>query len=220
MAVFALVSLLATLAFLYFLLAIAYPQLPLAGTRKRAAAFTALALAVSMAATAAHLPATNPADAKVRAALQLAGQQQRERVEADRLKREADARDPVKQAAERKRLADAAAATRAAELKKAETCRQDLGCWANKQTATVISQCREPVEQLAQYDFKWTDGILEPKFTHYRWKNKKAGEVTHLGDSIQYQNGFGAWIRHTYECDIDPSGQFATAVRARPGRLQ
>lgn len=98
-------------------------------------------------------------------------------------------------------------------------CRKTLACWGEKHSVSAAVRCTDPVERLAKNNFEWTDGILEPKFSHYRWKNQATGEVTYIGDKIKYQNGFGAWIYHTYECDLDGSGEVVTAVRAAPGRL-
>jgi hypothetical protein len=81
-------------------------------------------------------------------------------------------------------------------------------------------RCRDPIERLAKNDFEWTDGILEPKFSHYRWRDEAKGELTYIGDKIKYQNGFGAWIHHTYQCDLDSSGERVMDVRAAPGRLR
>jgi hypothetical protein len=81
-------------------------------------------------------------------------------------------------------------------------------------------RCKGPVERLAKNNFEWTDGLLEPKFSHYRWKNQSTGIITYIGDKIKFQNGFGAWIFHTYECDLDASGETVLEVRAQPGRLQ
>jgi len=80
--------------------------------------------------------------------------------------------------------------------------------------------CTGPVERLAKNNFEWTDRWFEPKFTQYRWKDKKRGIVTHIGDKIKYQNGFGAWVYHIYECDFDAATNTVLDVRARPGRLQ
>jgi len=104
------------------------------------------------------------------------------------------------------------------EISDAE-CRKTLECWAEKHTADAAVRCRGPVEMLAKNNFEWTDGFLEPKFSHYRWKNQATGEVTYIGDKIKFQNGFGAWIFHTYECDLDASGEKVTDVRASPGRI-
>lgn len=108
--------------------------------------------------------------------------------------------------------------TSAPKISDAE-CRKTLACWAERHTADAAVRCRRPVETLAKNNFEWTDGVLEPKFSHYRWKNQATGEVTYIGDKIKYQNGFGAWIFHTYECDLDASGQKVTDVRASPGRI-
>jgi hypothetical protein len=99
-------------------------------------------------------------------------------------------------------------------------CRKTLQCWAERHLADAAVRCRRPVEMLAKNNFEWTDGILEPKFSHYRWKNQATAELTYIGDKIKYQNGFGAWIFHTYECDLDASGQKVTDVRASPGQIR
>jgi hypothetical protein len=100
------------------------------------------------------------------------------------------------------------------------SCRSDLKCFAEKQTGSASVYCKGPVERLAKHDFEWTDGFLEPKFSHYRWKDKENGIVTHIGDKIKFQNGFGAWGHYTYECDLASDGKTVLDVRARPGRLQ
>ena len=33
-------------------------------------------------------------------------------------------------------------------------------------------------------------------------KDRKTGTVTYIGDQIKFQNGFGAWIQHTYQCEF------------------
>jgi hypothetical protein len=98
-------------------------------------------------------------------------------------------------------------------------CREDLSCWGEKNLITASVRCSHFVERLAKNDFQWTDGWFEPKFSHYRWKRKKDNEITYIGDKIKFQNGFGAWIPHVYECDVDASGEIVLDVRARPGRL-
>lgn len=99
-------------------------------------------------------------------------------------------------------------------------CRADLQCWAARHASSAEVRCPRFVERLAKNNFEWTDGMLDRKFTHHRWKNQKSGTVTYVGDKIKFQNGFGAWIYHTYECDIDASGEKVLDVRARAGRMQ
>lgn len=112
------------------------------------------------------------------------------------------------------------AAKQAAETADA-ACMQDLQCIGNKGTITAGVYCPEHIEKLAKNSAKWTDGALEPKFSRFRWKDKEAGIVTHLGDKVQFQNGFGAYINMIYSCDLDmKQGQgVVVGVDAAEGRL-
>lgn len=101
----------------------------------------------------------------------------------------------------------------------AAECRQDLQCWGDKSSFSAGVYCTDPIERLAKNSHKWTDGTLETKFSRFKWKDKKAGTVTHIGDRIQFQNGFGAWVNHVYECDFDPATDTVLAVRAKEGQL-
>lgn len=100
-------------------------------------------------------------------------------------------------------------------------CMQDLECIGNKGTIAAGVYCPEHIEKLAKNSAKWTDGALEPKFSRFRWKDKEAGIVTHLGDKVQFQNGFGAYINMIYSCDLDmKQGQgVVVGVDAAEGRL-
>ena len=99
-------------------------------------------------------------------------------------------------------------------------CKDDLQCMGDKFLVAAAVLCKGHVEALGQYDFEWTDGMLEPKFSHFRWKNKNKGIVTFIGDKIKFQNGFGAWQIHTYECDFDTENNTPLEVRAKPGRIK
>ncbi|MEX2630043.1 MAG: hypothetical protein WD341_08905 [Tistlia sp.] len=99
------------------------------------------------------------------------------------------------------------------------TCRADLQCWGDKHSYKATVACEPAVERLAQYTSRWVDGFLETKFSHFRWLDKEHGTVTYLGDRIEYQNGFGAWQAHVYECDYHPEAEAVLTVRTQPGRL-
>lgn len=99
------------------------------------------------------------------------------------------------------------------------TCSKELGCWGNKHDIRAGVYCQEPVERLANYTSRWTDGTLESKFSRFRWLNKDEGTLTFIGDKIEFQNGFGAYQKHIYECDYNPELQQVIEVRARPGQL-
>ena len=79
-------------------------------------------------------------------------------------------------------------------------------------------ECPEYIERLARYTVRWTDGFLESKFSHSR-RTKTPNVITYIGDHIEFQNGFGAWQPHIYECDLNVETKQVVDVRARPGRL-
>jgi hypothetical protein len=105
------------------------------------------------------------------------------------------------------------------EADRARACLSELKCLGGKFDVDSTIACRPLVERLAKNDFKWTDGWLDKKFSHYRWGDKARGVVTYIGDKIKFQNGFGAWGYYIYECDFDTRNKRVVDVRATPGRL-
>ncbi|GFM83320.1 hypothetical protein PSCICN_40120 [Pseudomonas cichorii] len=110
-------------------------------------------------------------------------------------------------------------AEKQAKDKSDEKCRLDVTCWGEKHFVAASVFCKAPIEKMAQYDFKWTDGVLEPKFTRYKWADKDRGVITYFGDKIQFQNGFGAFQNHMYSCDYNTLTEQIVKVNAHPGRL-
>lgn len=135
--------------------------------------------------------------------------------------------DPAAPVTEQGKPASAVAEKSAAEIeqekiKAAEAeakCKEDLQCWGDKHSISAAVYCEKDIERLAKYSFKWTDGFLEPKFSRFMWHDKDAGTVTYIGDKIEYQNGFGAFQNHIYQCDFDPVNELVLEVKANPGRL-
>ena len=132
-------------------------------------------------------------------------------------KREEAARAAAKEKAERERKE--ARVAEEAKKREALACRQDLQCWGDKAALIAGFRCKEPVEKSAKFDFEWTDGLLEPKFSHFRWKDKGSGIVTVFGDKIKMQNGFGAWEHMLYSCDVNPETEQVSGFTIQPGRL-
>ncbi|HEX2842139.1 hypothetical protein [Hyphomicrobium sp.] len=130
----------------------------------------------------------------------------------------ADRRAREEQQAAAKRAAEERNAAAAASIAN-ESCRKDLQCLGDKHLIKASFTCAPMVERLAQYQHEWTDGMLEAKFSRFRWKNKNTGVVTFLGDRIKFQNGFGAWQFHIYTCDFDTASETVLSVNASPGRL-
>lgn len=116
---------------------------------------------------------------------------------------------------EKKAAADARAKADAA-------CMTDLQCIGDKGTITAGVYCQSHIESLAKGAVKWTDGALEPKFSRFRWRDKAAGIVSHIGDKAQFQNGFGAFVNVIYTCDLDMRQTPATVVHVdvAEGRLR
>lgn len=98
-------------------------------------------------------------------------------------------------------------------------CKADLTCWGNRNIVAADVYCKRPVEQLAKYNSKWTTATFEQKFSRFRWKDKEQGYLTYIGDKVEFQNGFGVYQPHVYECDIDPVSKQVFDVRVQPGRL-
>jgi len=79
--------------------------------------------------------------------------------------------------------------------------------------------CPRKVENLAKHSFKWTDGFLESKFTHFKWRDQAKGVITYQGNRVEFQNGFGAFTPIVYECDLAPDNRTVLDVRVQEGRL-
>lgn len=139
--------------------------------------------------------------------------------EAARVKQEAE--DQVKAEAEAKAEQERQAAEELAAKEKAEeeACRKEIKCWGEKAHTVATFSCPRLVERFAKYDFEWTDGWTEPKFSHFRWRDIGAGTVTVIGDKIKMQNGFGAWSHMKYGCDIDVVKKEVLDVRVSEGRI-
>ena len=90
-------------------------------------------------------------------------------------------------------------------------CRQDLQCWGDKNALAATFACEPLIESMARYDYKWTDGWLGVKLERFRWNNRAEGSLSYTGDEIQFQNGFGAWLRMTYWCHYNPETRHAEA---------
>jgi hypothetical protein len=99
-------------------------------------------------------------------------------------------------------------------------CRQSLQCWGDRNSLIATMNCKGAVEGLAKYTYEWTDGFFESKFSRFRWQSEAHGGITYIGDKIRFQNGFGAWQHHIYECDFDTLNKTVLMARAYPGRLR
>ena len=98
-------------------------------------------------------------------------------------------------------------------------CRKDIQCLGDRSSISAAAFCRVHVERLSEYAHRWTDGFLESKFPAFQWKDKTNEVIRYHGDSIEFQNAFGAWLKHRYWCDHDTVNDRPLRVGAEPGRL-
>jgi hypothetical protein len=122
-------------------------------------------------------------------------------------------------AGEKKQKEAAAKATKDQESAQADAiCSKDFNCWSNKFNRAATKACAPQVERAAKNNFEWTDSFTSPKFPR-AVINSNGASITYVGDAIKMQNGFGAWIIMTYECDFNTIAGSVVAVRVNPGQL-
>jgi hypothetical protein len=115
--------------------------------------------------------------------------------------------------------AEAERAKAEAERAKADACERDLQCIGNEKSIEATVACQPWVERMAKNDFQWTDHWYEGKFDRFRWQDKTNGTITYVGDKIEFQNGFGAWVRSIHECDYNFRTKSVADVRVSPGQF-
>ena len=110
------------------------------------------------------------------------------------------------------------------ELTEEDKCRYNSQCWGTMHRRAAHVMCSDPIEELAKYDFEWTTGWGENIFSTWisveGYKFIRGGKgVVYIGDKIKFQNGFGTFRVHTYECHYDPDSDTVLQVTAKPGRV-
>ena len=75
------------------------------------------------------------------------------------------------------------------------------------------------VEAQARYDYRWTDGLLRPKFREERLLSSPRAAGLFC-ENIEFENSFGAWIRQSYQCDFNVAAGTAVDMRVQRGRLR
>ena len=84
-------------------------------------------------------------------------------------------------------------------------CLNDLDCAAGRDAwfESADVRCPRRIEDLARFDFEWTDGWLELKFDRVALQNDRQA-IRVIGDKMKMQNQYGAWQRMEYWCIFDP----------------
>ena len=79
--------------------------------------------------------------------------------------------------------------------------------------------CDPKVEDLGNYTARWTNSWYEPRYSHYSVDLEQENTLTMFGDSIEFQNGFGAWQRAAYVCVYNYATGEVLTVSGQAGRL-
>jgi hypothetical protein len=91
-------------------------------------------------------------------------------------------------------------------------CAGNLSCWGEQNVFAAIKACGPKIERFAEYNFKWTDGVLGDKFNRFAWLNEDNSTLIYYGNKIQFQNSLNVWQDYRYKCAFDPSNNAAYNV--------
>lgn len=92
-------------------------------------------------------------------------------------------------------------------------CEKDLHCWAEEHRIDMLVACEPIIEQQAKYSFEWVKGV---KYPYISWHDKENAIIAYKGDSLRFQNGFGAFQRMNYGCYYDTLNQQLVDVVVEP----
>lgn len=116
-------------------------------------------------------------------------------------------------------LEAALAALAEAQAEEEDHCRWDERCYADEGSLSAERPCKDRVERLAVNTAQWTMGRWERAFTRFVVEDLEAGVVVYVGDSVRFQNDFGAWQPHIYFCRFNLETRQVLDVWAERGRL-
>ena len=85
-------------------------------------------------------------------------------------------------------------------------CLYDLDCIAKKYEEEGAKACRIAVEDAALWDYEWTG----PRFNYIQLNT--GSNFRMIGDSIKFQNQYGAWMHMNYICWYYPASKWAEVV--------
>lgn len=100
-------------------------------------------------------------------------------------------------------------------------CSADLDCWDKKHRAEAMTRCQIMIEIITErtgYNYKWTNGWFEHKFSSVAWRKKMDGILAYWGNKMQVQNKYGAWIPIRYGCAYNPATKKTDVISMAPMR--
>jgi hypothetical protein len=96
-------------------------------------------------------------------------------------------------------------------------CRQDMGCWSERNLVAAQAACVPLVEAKAPNGFEWSSGWLDSIFFASHALTADNSVLEYAGDSIRFRDAAGAWKPMSYYCSFDTKSRRITGVRIVPG---
>ncbi|CAH3779769.1 hypothetical protein I9Y19_003266 [Citrobacter freundii] len=94
----------------------------------------------------------------------------------------------------------------------------DTQCNFDKYMVDAVTKCKPLIEKSAKFEFEWTDGLLDPMFSHGSIDSQK-NELTFIGDKVKFTNGFNAKTTMTYSCTLNLKSKEVTHFKIQQGKL-
>ena len=101
------------------------------------------------------------------------------------------------------------------EAKTRKECEKNPKCKTQKKLSEIEFSCQQAIQEMAKYEHKW--GWLNQFPVHGHYTQGGPGAYLMAGDNIEFQNGLGLYIKHSYECIYVPNK--GVTVKVWPGRL-
>ncbi len=78
--------------------------------------------------------------------------------------------------------------------------------------------CADQIEARARFGARWTNGFLEQKFAVAQWAEETDTKkvARYQGDKVEFQNRYGTWEPHLYECLVDVKNERILSLKAAP----
>lgn len=107
----------------------------------------------------------------------------------------------------------------AKEPPKVKTCAANDGqCVFDAHLVDAIMVCKSPIESRSKYDYEWTNGAFGNIFSRYLNAPEK-NQITYLGDTLKFTNGFNAKVNMTYSCTLDTKSNQLVDFKVNEGRF-
>lgn len=95
-------------------------------------------------------------------------------------------------------------------------CRKSLECWSEEHLIDAAVACESRIERMSNASARWTTSSTTLRFPRAAWVDQSAGTLAYLGESVEFQNQFGAYRRYAYRCAYDPQSRQVTDVSSEP----